>query len=152
AVFYPSSTSRNNRTATVDRFVNAEHELRSKIVLLADVFKQFVSRNIADVELARPRRRVSARIIDRHFVSHIIEIHAGEAFDHIKLLSMRMRTAVEPKSFIVANRIDHQGIAFPVTDVVSIVTRRQILWMFPAIHVNDPVGMRTADVENEDTL
>ena len=65
---------------------------------------------------------------------------------------MRVCTSIEPKSFIVADRVDDQRVAFPMADVMPVVTGSQILWMFPPIHVNDPVGVWATDVKDEDTL
>src|SRR6266702_7533155 len=67
-------------------------------------------------------------------------------------VGMRQSVPVHPKHFIETDRVHDQGIPFPVADGVPVVAGFQILRMSPSIHIDDPVRMRTSDIEDEDAL
>src|SRR5262245_7107459 len=60
---------------------------------------------------------------------------------------MRKLSAIDPEAFVEADRIDHEGVALPLADRVTVEARRERRRML-AVHVDRPVGVRAADVED----
>ena len=61
------------------------HEIRRRIVVLADVFEQLHVGRPAQIKAAAPRFCVYGRIINEHFVLDGIEICPCEAFEGMEL-------------------------------------------------------------------
>src|SRR4051812_31914489 len=61
---------------------------------------------------------------------------------------MRNLAAVDPEVLVEADAVHHERVALPPPDRVTVEARRQLRWMFPAVHENRAVGMRAADVED----
>src|SRR5262249_59288601 len=100
-----------------------------------------------------PCRRVGAGIIDRHFVSHGVEVRTRKTLDRVKPVRVRHPLQIRhPHSFVVSHCIDDQRVAFKVPDAVSVITRREIAWMGAAIHVNDPKAVRSTSLEDDELL
>src|SRR2546428_5301501 len=74
--------------------------LQVPVILLANVFFYFKTRNPADVPTNCERLRVCAGIIDRGFIVHIVIIGTREAFDQVHLIGMQITAAIKPVSFI----------------------------------------------------
>src|SRR5919197_3426371 len=127
-----SSRSRDDRAATIHRFLSTNHELRRMVVVLADIFKQFLARAPTKDKARIPGRGVCAGIIDHYFVFQIVHIQTCEAFEKMELLRMRRSFAVHPEPLVKSHSIDDERVAFPAADRVSVVARLQILGMLAA--------------------
>src|SRR5205823_5893801 len=67
-----------------------------------------------------------------------------------KLVRVRRPLPLHPESFIEANGIDNERVAFPVTDRVPVVTGNQILRMRTSIHIDDAERLRAILIEHVD--
>src|SRR5262245_11099289 len=85
------------------------------IVLLADVFAQFLSRGPRNIPGYGPGSGVCAGVIDRRFVMQCVLVWPRYLFDHVQLTGMRMPPLVQPGSFVVAGTVDHQRVALPMS-------------------------------------
>ena len=65
---------------------------------------------------------------------------------------MRQAAPVEPEALVVADGVDDQRVAFPPADRVAVVGGREVGRVDAAVHVDGPVGVRSADVEDVDAL
>src|SRR6266581_4590896 len=75
----------NDPAAAINGFLSAEHEIGSKVIILADVFEEFLSGFPEKVKTACPWRGIGAGIVDCDFVLDRVRVGAGEAFDQVKL-------------------------------------------------------------------
>src|SRR5439155_17590844 len=91
-------------------------------------------------------------IIDRDFDLDVVEICSRKALDQVELVRVRCSLPLHPKSFVEADRVDHQSVSLPVTNRVSVVAGKQIFRMRPAIHINNSEGLRAGDVKDIDGL
>src|SRR5438067_563476 len=89
------------------------------IVLLANVFLQFLAGSPGNVPAEGPWFRVCARIIDGGFKVKGVLVGACNPFDHVHLIRMRMACPVDPSAFIEADRVDHECVAFPMSNRMS---------------------------------
>ena len=64
----------------------------------------------------------------------------------------RRSAAIHPEAFVVADGVDDQRVAFPPADGVAVEGRIEIRRMRAAVHVDRPVRVRAADVEDENAL
>src|SRR5262245_46967784 len=120
------SLLRDNLTPAVDGLLSTDHQFRSIVIVLADVFKHFLARSPAKVKTTFPRRSVRAGIIDGHFITHGIHVRAREPLDHMKLLGVRQALSVDPKFFVESYSIHDQRVSLPAADGVSVVAGREI--------------------------
>src|SRR6516165_9830961 len=74
----------------------ADHVLQIGIVLLADIFQRLHAGMKQDIPACVPRFGISARIFYGGFVVKDQLVHPGEAFDHMKLLGVRMPRRIQP--------------------------------------------------------
>ena len=79
----------NDPSLPVDLFLTSHQKVRRKIVLLANVLEQFLLSVPSHVKAAGPCLRVSARIIDRHFILQCIEVGTCQTFDQMKTVGIR---------------------------------------------------------------
>src|SRR5215510_7726355 len=123
------------------------------VVLRADVFHELdILSHAARGELQWHRLRVRAGIVKGEVVNERPEVGARESLDGVELLRVRCPAAVEPELVVVADRVDDQRVAFPTTDGVAIPAREQILWMLAAIHVDDAMRARVAELVQDVNL
>src|SRR5262245_35002519 len=117
------------------------------VVLRADVFHELdILSHAARGELQLHRFRVRAGIVEREVVDERPEIGAREPLDGVELLRVRCPAAVEPELVVVADRVDDERVAFPTSDRVAVPARKQIVWMLAAIHVDDAMRARVAEL------
>src|SRR5262245_30998581 len=64
----------------------------------------------------------------------------------------RQPLPIDPEAFVVAHRIDHERVALPPADRVTVEGWLEPLRVRAAIRVDRPVGVRAADVEDVDSL
>src|SRR5678816_931334 len=77
-----SKLLRNDSAASVDELGATHHQFTAKVVVLTDVFEEFLSRLQGQgVGVSGPGRRVSAGVIDRQFIPHLSGRGPGELFD-----------------------------------------------------------------------
>src|SRR5262249_38730442 len=86
------------------------------IVLLADVFLQFLIGFPRYVPGGSPWLRVCAGIVDRGFKMQRVFVRTRQSFYDVEQVCMRMTRTVDPRSFIETYRVDHECIAFPMPD------------------------------------
>src|SRR5262245_53301462 len=70
----------------------------------------------------------------------------------MKFIGMRRALPFHPKSFVEAYGVNHQGIAFPMTDRVSVVAWNEIFRMRTTIQINHAKGLWSVFIENVDCL
>src|SRR5438552_6287811 len=68
------------------------------------------------------------------------------------LLVVRRSLAIHPELLMETDRLDGEGVTFPVTDGVSVVARHEIFRMLATIHKDDAIGVRSADIHDEHAL
>ena len=68
---------------------DADQEIRGEIVILADVFEEFLLSVPPHHKATGPLARIRARVVDRDFVLHCLRIRARESFDHVELFGVR---------------------------------------------------------------
>ena len=128
------------------------HKLGTVVVLLADVFEQLRTRGPLHRKTCGPGFCVSTGIIDCDFILKGREVDPSQSFDQMKPVRMRQRVAVHPHTLVEADRINHERIAFPMTDGMSVIARRQVRRMWSSVHVDSVESMRPANIHNEDAL
>src|SRR5262249_23131608 len=87
-----------------------------------------------------------------HFVVEKVVVAASESLDEVQLFGMRRSRSVHPETFIEADIIDNQCVAFPMSSRVAVVTGNQILRMGRSVRINDSECVWTADIEDENLL
>ena len=65
---------------------------------------------------------------------------------------VRQPATVEPERFVEADGVDDERVALPPADRVTVEARRQVSRVRPPVHVDGPIGVRSADVEDVDPL
>src|SRR6185437_6871500 len=100
--------------------LRADHARRIAVVFLAEIVEGLVARGPAQVPASRPGLRVRAGIIERGFVLELIEIRARDVLDEMRLGGVGDPFAREPETLVEPNRVDHERVALPVTDRVSV--------------------------------
>src|SRR5262245_16518334 len=81
------------------------------------------------LEVERDRLGERAWIVDREDVLDTAPARARPPFDRVELLGVRCPAAVEPELVVVADRVDDERVAFPVTYRMSPPRRRRALRM-----------------------
>src|SRR6266850_7101029 len=128
-------------------------------VILADVLEDFAAGHprrgclLCNGPAAGPRCGVRSRVVDGHLVRECFEVRAGNALDKVQLVRARI-CPIQPLFLVETYGVDHQRVTFPLAGGVTQIGRAQIItgWVRASVHVNDPPGMRSGDVEYEDTL
>src|SRR2546427_536625 len=120
------------------------------VVFLADVLHEFFSRPQACGKVQLKRSGIRPGIIDSNLVDQRSHVLSRPAFDGVKLFRMRVAAKIEPELVIESDRVDHQRVAFPSPDRMSIPRRVRILWMLPAIHEDLAVAVNVALEQEED--
>ena len=116
---FPAFLRYVRRWFDVKRAVADDH-FRSLIVVLAHEFKAFAGCK-SQIEAALPRGRVCPGIIDYHFVLDRVVIRTGEPFDHVKFVGRGNSEVIDPHTLVEPNGVDHERIAFPMSDRMSAV-------------------------------
>src|SRR5262245_9556899 len=106
---------RNDGSIQTQRLTVLHHQLRSCIVVLADVFKQFDVGRPPEIKTAAPRLRVDGRVIYRHFVLDSVEVRTREALESMQPFGMRQPRPVDPEVLTESDGIDNQRVPFPMT-------------------------------------
>ena len=106
----------------------------------------------AQVELARPRGGVGARIVHRDFVGDRRLVGAGELLDRVHLAGVRQAAPIEPEALVVAGRVHDERIAVPPPDRMPVIGGREVLRVRAPVHVDGAERVRTTDVEDVDAL
>src|SRR5262249_9064894 len=65
---------------------------------------------------------------------------------------MREAFGFDPRTVVEPHGIDHQGVAFPLSDRVSRIRRIEILRMPAAIHIDDAKTVRPSDIKDKNAL
>src|SRR6266849_5934399 len=120
------------------------------IVLLTDVFHQLFVRTEAGGERHRKRSGVRAWIVDRHFVLQMSEVGARVAFDGVQLFRVRMAAEIEPELVVEADCVDHQCVALPATDGMSVPRGVGIVGMFAAVDEDLAIAVDVPFEQEED--
>src|SRR6185503_16234617 len=100
-----------------------------KVVVLTDVFEEFLFRIPAKEKAPGPCGGVGARIVDRYLILDGLGIGACEALDHVELIGMRHAQPVEPEVFVEAPRIDNQRVSLPLADRMPVIGGHKIRGM-----------------------
>src|SRR5690606_30244280 len=74
-----------------------QHVSRSGPVVLAEIRRQILAPDPAQLPAALPRPRISARIVDRDLVPQRVEIRPREALDQAEPVRVRQAAAREPE-------------------------------------------------------
>src|SRR5262245_4516605 len=141
---------RQDPTGAIHEFLSPDHQLRCKVVVLADVLEQLLSRIPEKEEPAGPWRRIRAGIIDRDLVLHGVGVGAREPFSQVQLFGGWKSVAVEPEILMEPYSVHDQRVAFPAADRMAVVTGNEMLRVRTATQMTRPEGGRGAHAESED--
>ena len=64
---------------------------------------------------------------------------------------MRQSCSVQPESFAIARRFDHEGVFIPMPDRMT-VAARYVVRARATVHVNDAIRMRPSDIHDKHAL
>ena len=78
-------------------------------------------------------------------------VGARELLDRVELLGVRQPVAIHPESFVEAERVDDERVAFPPADRVAVVARHEGARMRTPVHV-DRAQTVVGLVDDEDLL
>src|SRR5690606_24901026 len=154
--FHTSILCRSRRAGTVPpcRSFRAYHVIDVAIVVVTEVLDDV----LVGYPLLRPRRgpraRVRPRVVDRDLVSERVDVRARDALDQMQRLGVRIAFTVQPEPLVEADRVDHERVAFPVSDRVTEVARIQQLArrMLSPVHVDLAPRARRAAGQDVDAL
>src|SRR5579883_1858675 len=74
------------------------------------------------------------RVLNGRFVRHYIRAQARVALHHVQLVAMEITSAVKPGPVVLVGDVDHQGIAFPVSDGLA---HPRVGWSGPGVFQED---------------
>ena len=80
------------------------------------------------------------RVLKRHCVMDGIRSGFLKSLSQMKFVAMLVAIGVQPCSFVDANRVNDEFVAFPVTDRMShpFGVVRNVVWMFCSVGINNP--------------
>src|SRR6058998_190653 len=87
-------------------------------------------------KLQMNRFRKGTRIIKREIVDERSIVDPGPSFDRVEFLRVRGAAAVEPELVVIANGVDDERVALPRPNRVAPPSRKKIVRMLAAIHVD----------------
>src|SRR5206468_7648013 len=90
--------------------------IQVKVVLLANIFLELSALIPWDIPRYAPWFRIGTRIVDHRFVMQGSLVRTREFFDYVQLIRVGMTEVIEPCSFIEADHVHNEGVAFPVAN------------------------------------
>src|SRR5438552_15556308 len=94
------------------------------------------------LQLNRPRK--GSRVVEGEFVDERPVVDARPPFDGVQLLRVWGAATTEPALLVIADCVDDERAAIPLPDGVAPPTRKEIVRMLAAIHVDHPMGAGVA--------
>src|SRR5690349_1579680 len=102
------------------------HCVRGILPVLTYVFDQLRVRHERQRDLDRPWFGVRLGVVDGYVEVHVAEVDAMEALDRTHRFRVRMAAVVKPGPVVEARGFDHESVAFPLANRVSVPGRIRI--------------------------
>src|SRR5436309_15975754 len=75
-------------------------------------------------------------IINREYVNECSVVNPGPSFDRVEFPGVRGAATIEPELVVIANGVDDERVALPRPNRVAPPSRKKIVRMLAAIHVD----------------
>src|SRR5215831_6795439 len=101
------------------RDLHAANQMRSGTLIVTDVFQQDRVRRQCFVGAQSEGFGEGFGIIDGHFIFHVSEIPAPEAFGDSQGFGLRVPAHIEPSEIVEARGIDHKRVSLPMAGGIT---------------------------------